>query len=69
MSQCQCFTCLHTNTYQQPKGRGLCLLTAKLHDLLDVMECKSWKLAAMDMVRARSVRRVEFNEREIARLQ
>lgn len=64
----QCLTCLHTSTYQQPKGRGLCLLTAKLHALLDVRECKSWKLAAMDMVAARTVRKVIFNEQNVARL-
>lgn len=65
----QCLTCLHTSTYQQPKGRGLCLLTDKLHELLEVHECNSWKLAAMAMVRARSVRNVIFNEQNVARLE
>lgn len=65
----QCLSCLHTNTYQQPKGRGLCLLTDKLHGLLEVRECKSWKLAAMDMIRGRTVRRVVFNEQNVARLE
>lgn len=64
----QCLLCLHTSTYQQPKGRGLCLLTAKLHALLDVRECKSWKLAAMDSVRSRTVRKIFFDDRNIAHL-
>lgn len=64
----QCISCLHTNTYQQPKGRGICLLTEKLNALMDVRECKHWKLAAMDMVAARTVRKVVFNEQNVARL-
>lgn len=48
---------------------GLCAKTGKVHGMLERRECKDWKLAAMDMVRARMVRRVVFDDRGIARLE
>ena len=65
----QCLTCLRINTYQQPKGKGLCRETGKVHGLLERRECKAWKLAPMHMVRARSVRCVVFDANGIARLE
>lgn len=57
----QCFTCSHTVMYGQPKGKGLCRLSQKVRDVLVVNDCKQWALAAMDMVRSRTTRKVTFD--------
>lgn len=64
----QCITCLYTTTYQQPKGKGLCLESVSVLGLLDKRECKAWKLSPMAMVRARMVRRIVFDADGIANL-
>lgn len=64
----QCLTCLHTTTYQQPKGKGLCRESGKVLGLLEKRECTAWKLAPMDMLRSRTVRRIVFDANGIGRL-
>lgn len=64
----QCFTCLYTVMHNQPKGKGLCRLTNKVHDVLSEHKCKQWKLAPMDMVRVRTKRNITFDNNGIAEL-
>ena len=65
----QCLTCLYTTTYQQPRGKGMCRETGKVHGLLEKRDCRAWKLAPMDMLRARTVRRIVFDADGMARLE
>lgn len=57
----QCFTCRHTVMHDQPRGKGLCRMTQKTHDVLAANDCKQWALAAMDSVRSRTKRSVTFD--------
>lgn len=69
----QCITCQFIVMHQQPKGKGVCFREAngtdKPLDVLEKRNCKAWKLGAMHQVRARSVRRMRFDEAGNVRLE